>query len=46
MDKHFASSAVSPLPHDARPVRMAASAIGVAGGKPAALATPALKKLI
>jgi len=45
MDKHFASSAESPLLYDAQPVRMAAPAIRVAGGKPAALATLALKKL-
>jgi len=45
MDQHFASSAVSPLPFDARPFRMAPPAIRVAGGKPAALATLALKKL-
>jgi len=45
MDKHFASSAESSLPYDARPVRMAAPAIRVAGGKPAALATLVLKTL-
>jgi len=43
MDKYFASLAESPLQYDARPVRMAAPAIRVAGGKPAALATLALK---
>jgi len=46
MDKHFVSTAVSPLLYDARTDRMAAPAIRVAGGKPAALATPALKTLI
>jgi len=45
MDKHYALSAESSLPYDARPVRMAAPAIRVAGGKPAALATLALKIL-
>jgi len=45
MDKHYALSAESPLLYDARPVRMAVPAIRVAGGKPAALATLALKTL-